>query len=220
MTDHDWSEVDRYLAETLLPPDPVLDAALAAADAAGLPAIDVSPLQGQFLQLLARLAGARRILELGTLAGYSAIWLARALPPGGRLISLELEARYAEVARANLARAGFADVAEVLVGPALETLPRLEGPFDLIFIDADKSGYPEYLEWALRLARPGTLIVGDNTVRGGRVADPASRDANVQGARRFHELIAADPRLTATALQTVGVKGHDGFTLALVDSGA
>jgi len=215
-----WSAVDSYIGENLVPADPVLEAALRASSDAGLPPISVSPSQGKLLNLLARVQGARTILEIGTLGGYSAIWLARALPPGGRLITLEAEPRHAEVARANLAHAGLADVAEVRVGPALDTLPKLEaggdGPFDLIFIDADKPGYPDYLPWSLRLSRPGSMIIADNVVRGGAVADSASTDANVQGVRRFIEMLAAEPRVSATAIQTVGSKGYDGFALALV----
>jgi predicted O-methyltransferase YrrM len=213
-------EVDRYLVDLLVAPDPALDAALAAGAAAGLPSHDVSPLEGRFLELLARLQGARAILEIGTLAAVSTIWLARALPSGGRLVTLEANARYAEVARANVARAGFAGVVEVRAGPALDTLPALAaegaGPFDLVFIDADKRSNPDYLRWALDLSRPGTLIVADNVVRGGAVADAASDDPSVLGVRRFLELVAAEPRLIATAIQTVGEKGHDGFALALV----
>jgi predicted O-methyltransferase YrrM len=215
-----WSAVDSYIGENLVPADPVLEAALRASSDAGLPPISVSPSQGKLLNLLARAQGARTILEIGTLGGYSAIWLARALPPGGRLITLEAEPRHAEVARANLAHAGLADVAEVRVGPALDTLPKLQaggdGPFDLIFIDADKPGYPDYLPWSLRLSRPGSMIIADNVVRGGAVADSASTDANVQGVRRFIEMLAAEPRVSATAIQTVGSKGYDGFALALV----
>ena len=215
-----WSAVDSYIGENLVPADPVLEAALRASSDAGLPPISVSPSQGKLLNLLARAQGARTILEIGTLGGYSAIWLARALPSGGRLITLEAEPRHAEVARANLAHAGLADVAEVRVGPALDSLPKLEaggdGPFDLIFIDADKPGYPDYLPWSLRLSRPGSMIIADNVVRGGAVADSASTDANVQGVRRFIEMLAAEPRVSATAIQTVGSKGYDGFALALV----
>ncbi len=203
-----------------MPPDPALEAALEAAAAAGLPPGEVSATQGKLLELLARVQGARTILELGTLGGYSTIWLARALPSGGRLVTLEADPAYAEVARANFVRAGLAEAVEVRVGPALETLPQLaaegDGPFDLIFIDADKPSNPEYLEWALALSRPGTLIVADNVVRGGAVLDAGSNDPRVQGIRRFTELLAAEPRLSATAVQTVGVKGYDGFVLALV----
>jgi predicted O-methyltransferase YrrM len=215
-----WSAVDSYIGENLVPADPVLEAALRASADAGLPPISVSPSQGKLLHLLARAQGARTILEIGTLGGYSAIWLARALPSGGRLITLEAEPRHAEVARANLARAGLADVAEVRVGPAQDTLPKLhaagDGPFDLIFIDADKPGYPDYLPWSVRLSRPGSMIIADNVVRDGAVADSASTDVNVQGVRRFIEMLAAEPRVSATAIQTVGSKGYDGFTLAVV----
>jgi predicted O-methyltransferase YrrM len=215
-----WSAVDSYIGENLVPADPVLEAALRASADDGLPPISVSPSQGKLLNLLARAQGARTILEIGTLGGYSAIWLARALPPEGRLITLEAEPRHAEVARANLAHAGLADVADVRVGPALDTLPKLQaegdGPFDLIFIDADKPGYPDYLRWSLRLSRPGSMIIADNVVRGGAVADSASTDANVQAVRRFIEMLAAEPRVSATAIQTVGSKGYDGFALALV----
>ena len=215
-----WTAVDRYFAELLVPSEPALAAALEASAAAGLPQHDVSPIQAKLLQLLARLQGARAILELGTLGGYSTIWLARALPAGGRLITLESDPRYAEVARANIARAGLAAVVEVRVGPALDTLPRLAadglGPFDLIFVDADKQTNPEYLAWALELSRPGSLIVADNVVRNGAVVDADSRDPHVEGIRRFTELLAAEPRVSATAIQTVGSKGYDGFAIALV----
>jgi len=213
----DWKRVDAYIVDRLVPADAALDAALAANAAAGLPAIDVAPNQGKLLHILARLVGARRILEIGTLGGYSTIWMARALPDGGRLVTLEADPGHAEVARANLARAGLAESVELLVGPAADTLPTLAGPFDLIFIDADKRSNPIYLEWTLRLARPGTVIVCDNVVRDGRVADAESRDPDIIGIRRFFDLLAAEPRLTATALQTVGSKGWDGFAIALVD---
>ena len=216
MADERWAAVDRYLTGVLVPPDPVLDDALRACAEAGMPAAEVSPTQGKLLQLLARLAGARRILELGTLGGYGTIWLARALPDGGRLVTLEADPGYAEVARSNIARAGLAGVVEIRVGPALDTLPELDGPFDLIFIDADKANNAEYLGWALALARPGTLIVGDNVVRDGEIADADSGDPRVRGIRRFFELVAAEPRLEANAIQTVGTKGWDGFALALV----
>jgi len=180
----------------------------------------VSRLQGKFLEFLVRVSGARNVLEIGTLGGYSTICLARALPGDGRVVTLELDPHHAEVARANLQNAGLLDCVDVLVGPALDTLPTLEKtgpvPFDLIFIDADKQGYPEYLGWALKLARPGTIIVADNVVRQGQVVNPKSKDLNVQGVRRFTELLAAEPRLSATVLQTVGVKGYDGFALAVV----
>ena len=211
-----WAAVDAYITGLLVEPDPGLDAAVAARAAAGLPAHDVSPNEGKLLYLLARIQGARAILEIGTLAGYSTIWLARALPPDGRLVTLEGDPRHADVARANVARAGLTGVVDVRVGPALDTLPQVAGPFDLVFIDADKRNNPGYLEWSLRLSRPGTLIIADNVVRGGAVADQASPDPDVQGVRRFNELIAADSRLTATAIQTVGAKGWDGFALVLV----
>ncbi len=223
MLEERWAAVDSYIGENLVPADPVLEAALQASADAGLPPISVSPSQGKLLQVLALAQGARQILEIGTLGGYSAIWLARALPPGGRLITLEARARHAEVARANLAYAGLADVAEVRVGPAQDTLPQLDavgaGPFDLIFIDADKPGYPDYFAWSVRLSRPGSMIIADNVVRDGAVADPANRDANVQGVRRFIEVMAAEPRVSATAIQTVGSKGYDGFALAVVLAG-
>lgn len=214
-----WERIDAWLAERLLPADPALDAALAANAASGLPSIDVSALQGRLLQLLARMAGARRILEIGTLGGYSTIWLARALPPDGRLVTLEREPAHAAVAMANLARAGLADRVEVRVGAALDLLPGVAeiAPFDFVFIDADKGNNAEYLDWALRLARPGTAIVCDNVIRGGRVADDASDARDVVGTRRMFDRLAAEPRLAATAIQTVGAKGWDGFALAVVD---
>jgi predicted O-methyltransferase YrrM len=217
-----WTAEDRYIINSLVPPDPVLDAALATNAAAGLPLHDVAPNQGKLLQLLALLVGARMILEIGTLGGYSTIWLARALPVGGRLVTLEADPRHAEVARANIDRAGLADVVDMRVGPALDTLPQLEKEgiesFDLIFIDADKQNNPQYLSWALKLSRRGTLIIGDNVVRDGAVIDAASSDPVVQGLRRFFELLGDEPRLSATALQTVGSKGYDGFAMALVNS--
>ena len=214
-----WTEVDDYLTATLLPDDPVLTAALANSRAAGLPDIAVSPAQGAFLHLLARMQGATRILEIGTLGGYSTIWLARALPGHGRLVTLEISPAHAEVARANLAAAGLSDKVEVRVGPAAESLPGLAdlAPFDLIFMDADKPGNPGYLTAAVRLSRPGAVIVVDNVVRKGGVADAASTDPGVIGSRSVLELIGAEPRLTATAIQTVGSKGWDGFAIAIVD---
>ena len=211
-----WDNVDRYISGTLVQPDAALAAALEASDAAGLPAISVSPAHGKLLWLLARTIGAKRILEIGTLGGYSAIWLARGLAPGGRLVTLEALEKHAAVARKNLARAALADVVEVCVGPALDTLPRLEGAFDLTFIDADKQNNAQYFRWALKLSRPGSLIVVDNVVRDGAVIDARSRDAAVQGVRRLYDLIAAEPRVAATAIQTVGVKSYDGFAIALV----
>jgi len=217
VTSDTWSAVDRFVVDTLSHSDPVLDAAQRAADTAGLPAISVSAAQGKFLHLLARIRGARRILEIGTLAGYSTIWLARALPPGGQLITLEYDPRHADVARANIARAGLADRVELRVGRAIEALPGLvvDDPFDLIFIDADKPSTPDYFRWALKLSRPGTVIVVDNVVRDGRVVD-ANGDGDVQGMRRFLEAAANEARVEGTVLQTVGVKGYDGFALLLV----
>ena len=215
MTD-DWTRVDDYVAGLLLPADPALDAALAANAAAGLPAIDVSPLQGQLLTVLATIAGARRILEIGTLGGYSTICLARALPADGALVSLEASPHHAEVARRNIAAAGLADRVAVIVGRALESLPTLEGPFDLVFIDADKGTNADYLGWALRLSRPGTVVVCDNVVRDGRITDATATEPDVTGTRRLFEALAAEPRLTATAIQTVGAKGWDGFAIAVV----
>jgi predicted O-methyltransferase YrrM len=224
-----WTAVDRYITERLVPTDAALDAALAASTGAGLPPIAVTQNQGKLLELLARVQGARTILELGTLGGYSTIWLARALPPGGRLITLEAEPRYAEVAAVSIARAGFSEVVEIRVGPALQTLPQLAaegaGPFDLIFIDADKQNNPGYLEWSLKLSRPGTLIIADNVVRDGAILDPdaydpALGDESIRGIRRFYELLAAEVAkglISATAIQTVGGKGYDGFALILVE---
>jgi len=214
------TELDDLLAALLLPPDPVLDAALEAADAAGLPAIGVAPVQGRMLEVLARLRGATRILELGTLGGYSTIWLARGLASGGRLLSLEAEPAYAAVAERNVASAGLADRVEIRVGDAHDSLAALiaagDGPFDLVFFDADKRSYPEYLEAALELSAPGTLLIADNVVRDGRIAAPAADDPNTAGARRFLELLGKAPNVVATAIQTVGAKGHDGFALGLV----
>ena len=222
MSDPAWSAVDRYLEGLFLPEDPVLASALADSERAGLPAIQVSPLQGRLLFVLARLQGARRVLEVGTLGGYSAIWLARALPPDGRLVTLELDPRHAEVARTNVERAGLLDRVEIRTGPALRTLARLAaepgGPFDLVFIDADKESYPEYLEWAVRLARPGALLVADNVVRGGAITDPASADPRVRGVRRFLERLASDPHLRAVVVPMAGAKGYDGFALARLET--
>jgi predicted O-methyltransferase YrrM len=218
MTQPVWTEVDQYLTDQLVPPDPALDAALAASDAAGLPPINVAPNQGKLLYLLARLRGARRILEIGTLAGYSTIWLARALPEDGELITLEIDPKHAEVAKANLANAGLGDRAEVRVGPALDSLPAVTGPFDLVFIDADKRNNPTYFDWALRLSTVGTVIIVDNVVRGGAVANGHTGDPSVQGARAVIERMAAEPRVSATAIQTVGSKSYDGFAMALVIS--
>lgn len=215
-----WTSVDRYFTQKLGLSDPVLEAALAANTAAELPAIDVAPNQGKLLQLLAQMIGARRILEIGTLGGYSTIFLARALPEGGRLITLEFSPRHADVARQNIESAGLAAKVEIRVGAALDSLPVLAtgniAPFDLIFIDADKPNNPEYFKWAMKLSRPGTLIICDNVVRDGAVADAETTDSMVQGARKFFDVLAAEPRVTATALQTVGSKGYDGFAMAVV----
>lgn len=220
MPEEQWTAVDQYFRDLLVPADPLLEAALQHNAACGLPAIDVSPLQGKLLMLLAQIQGARTILEIGTLGGYSTIWLARALPPGGRLVTLEADPKHAETALVNIARASLSDVVDLRLGPALETLPHLASaglePFDLIFIDADKQSNWEYFEWALTLSRPGSVIVVDNVVRGGRVVDSGSDDPGVQGVRRFSENLAAETRVTATAIQTVGSKGYDGFVLARV----
>jgi predicted O-methyltransferase YrrM len=215
-----WTAVDAYISSQLIPSDAVLDATLAASTAGGLPQIAVSAPQGKQLHLLALLMGARNILEIGTLGGYSTIWLARALPPGGRLITLEADPKHAEVAGANIAQAGLSGVVELRLGRALDTLPQiseeLRGPFDLIFIDADKENIPQYFIWAMQLSRRGTLILVDNVIRDGAVIDPANEDARIQGVRRFNEMLAAEPRVAATTIQTVGNKGYDGFTMALV----
>ena len=215
-----WTAVDGYFTDVLVGADAVLEAALAASEAAGLPSHNVSPSQGKLLQILARAVAARSILEIGTLGGYSTIWLARALPAGGRLITLEADAMHAGVARANIHRAGLADVVDVHIGPALETLPRLAAenrpPFDFVFVDADKRSNAEYFAWALRLSRAGALIVVDNVVRDGTVIDAASADPSVQGVRRLNAAIAAEPRVSAAAIQTVGSKGYDGMAIALV----
>jgi predicted O-methyltransferase YrrM len=215
-----WSAVDAYFTGLIVGQDKTLGAALAANDAAGLPQIDVSPPQGKLLHLMARMAGARKALEIGALGGYSTIWIARALPADGLLVTLEADKKHAALARANVARAGLADRVDVRVGPALETLPKIEAeglqPFDFVFIDADKSNNANYLNWALRLSRPGTVIVVDNIVRDGRIADPSSKDPNVVGTRHMFEMMAREPRLQATAIQTVGDKGWDGFALAIV----
>jgi predicted O-methyltransferase YrrM len=215
VTDARWEEIDRWL-ESRQAPDPALADALAANARAGLPAIDVAPNQGRMLGLLARMTGARAILEVGTLGGYSTIWLARALAPGGRLVTLEVDPCHAAVATANLERAGMADRVTVIVGSAAETLPTLEGPFDFVFLDADKQGTTEYFAHAIRLTRPGGAIVVDNVVRAGDVLAPASDDPKALGMRRFHEALAAETRVAWTTVQTVGSKGHDGFTLAVV----
>jgi len=220
MSEQLWANVDAYIEQQLVPQDEALTAALADSREAGLPAISVAPNQGKLLGLFARSIGARKILELGTLGGYSSIWLARALPEDGSLVTLELEPKHAEVARKNLERAGVLSRVEIRVGRAVDSLRQLHasgrGPFDLIFIDADKESMPEYFTWALALARVGSLIVIDNVIRRGAVADPESTDPRVLGVRRAHELIAAEPRVSATAIQTVGSKGYDGLTFALV----
>ena len=220
MSSANWNAVDDYIVETLVDDDPALSRALAANAAGGLPAIDVSAAQGKLLHLLARIQGATRVLEIGTLGGYSTIWLARALPAGGEIVTLELSQHNADVARANLEAAGVAPVVDIRVGPALETLPVLaaEDPeaFDLVFIDADKPNTPEYFRWALRMTKPGSVIIADNVVRNGALGDPDSTDPGILGARELFEQIAADPGVTATAIQTVGSKGHDGFAIALV----
>jgi predicted O-methyltransferase YrrM len=216
----EWTTVDSYITDLLVPPDPVLAAVLAGSDAADLPPIAVSPNAGKLLHLLARLVPARRVLEIGTLAGYSTIWLARALPEGGEVVTLEADQRHADVARANFTRAGLSHVIDLRLGRALDTLPKIaaeqKGPFDLIFVDADKVNTAEYFDWALQLSRKGSLIVVDNVVRDGAVADPKTTDANVQGMRRFFTRLAAERRVDATAMQTVGSKGYDGFAIALV----
>jgi len=222
MPEDQWTEVDQYFSESLLPSDPILESALEASVAAGLPAISVSPNQGKLLQMLAQIVGARSILEIGTLGGYSTIWMARGLRAGGRLITLEVDPKHAEVAQLNVARAGLRDVVDVRIGNAVEILPQLSaerrGPFDLIFIDADKPNIPAYFEWALKLSRPGTLIIVDNVVRDGAVIDPDSSDPSVQGVRRFIQLLGAESRASGTVIQTVGIKGYDGFAIVLVSS--
>jgi predicted O-methyltransferase YrrM len=215
-----WSDVDHYLSSTLIPADPILEAALTANAAAGLPTIDVSPTQGKFLHLLALIQGSKRILEIGTLGGYSTIWLARALPPDGRLITMEFEPKHAEVASKNIARAGLSEIVEIRVGPAADSLAKLHaegtGPFDLIFIDADKPNNPTYLEWAIKLARKGTIILVDNVIREGKIAEPNNPDPAITGTRTMFDMLATNAHLQATALQTVGSKGYDGFAMAVV----
>jgi len=220
MTDPLWTTVDNYLSDLFIHPDPALDAALQSSEAAGLEPINVSPMQGKFLHILAKCHNAKNILEIGTLGGYSTIWLGRALPSNGRMITLEASPKHAEIARANIAHADLSGAVEVLLGRAEDNLPRLmaehRGPFDFIFIDAEKTAYCDYFEWCLKLARRGTLIIADNVIRKGAVADAASSDARVQGVRRFNQMVAAERRVTATAIQTVGSKGYDGFTIMLV----
>lgn len=220
MTQQEWSEVDAYFTGKLAPPDAVLDAALRASASAGLPAIAVAPNQGKMLQLFARLVGAKRILEIGTLGGYSTIWMATALPPDGKLITLEIEKRHADVAAANIARAGLEKKVDIRIGRAIETLPKLlaegAGPFDMVFIDADKQNNAGYFEWALRMSRRGTLIIVDNVVRNGAISDAGSKDSSVIGTRKLFDIMEMDPRVSATAIQTVGSKGYDGFAIAVV----
>jgi predicted O-methyltransferase YrrM len=218
MNSDQWTAVDQYITEMLVRPDAALDAALASAAAAGMPAINVAPNQGKLLQLLARMLGARNILEIGTLAGYSTIWLARALPAGGRVVTLEMDPKHADVARANFAVAGISNLVDLRVGAALDTLPALasQAPFDFTFIDADKANIPEYFTWALKLSRIGSVIIVDNVVRDGHVIDGSSVDPSVLGVRRLNEMLAAESRVSATTIQTVGSKGYDGLTLAVV----
>lgn len=220
MNQEQWAAVDHYITELLVSPDQVLEAALQTSAAAGLPPINVAPNQGKLLQLLATMQGAKNILEIGTLGGYSTIWLARALPPDGHLVTLEAEPLHASVAQKNISRAGLDKIVDLRLGPALATLKQLAAerrePFDFIFIDADKESYPDYFIWSLKLSRRGTCIIADNVVRNGAVIDPAHADPRVQGVRRFNELLAAEPRITATTVQTVGSKGYDGFTIAIV----
>ena len=222
MTQEHWTRVDEYISEQTLPRDAVLEAALAAGEAAGMPAINVAPNQGKFLSLLAQMQGASRILEIGTLAGYSTIWLARALPETGKLVTLELDPKHAQVARANIVRAGLGSLIELRVGKALDSLAALVNesvpPFDFVFIDADKPSIPEYFQWSLKLTRPGSVIVVDNVIRKGAVVDAASSDANVQGVRRFNEIVSKTPSVSATTIQTVGSKGYDGFALIRVST--
>ncbi|KAI8078870.1 caffeoyl-CoA O-methyltransferase [Halteromyces radiatus] len=212
-----WEAVDDYFTNLYIDHDPVLQSAIETSEKEGLPGHNVTATQGKFLQMLCTLRGAERVLEIGTLGGYSAIWMARALPKGGKLVTLEANPDYARIAQQNVDRAQLTQVVEIKVGKALDTLPQLEGPpFDLVFIDADKGNNPHYYEWALKLAKPGTIIIVDNIVRYGRVLDNASPDQSVQGIRRFNEIVANDPRVHATALQTVGAKGYDGFAMLLV----
>jgi predicted O-methyltransferase YrrM len=215
-----WKQVDSFFTDALIPADPALGAALAANHEADLPAIDVTPLQGKFLELMIRATGARRVLEIGTLGGYSTIWMARAVGPAGNVVTLEIDPHHAEVAQRNLDNAGLAERVDLRVEPASEALAALvaerSAPFDFIFIDADKAGYPDYIQWSLKLSRPGTLIIADNVVRDGKVIEPGNPDPNIRGVRRFTELVAAEPRLSTTVLQSVGSKGYDGFAIAVV----
>lgn len=220
MTQEGWDAIEEFVTGHLMPPDAVLAEVTRACTGAGLPAIQVSAVEGRFLNLLARMQGARRILEVGTLGGYSSIWLARALPPDGALVTLELDPAHAAVARANFARAGLTDVIDLREGPALESLSALAAasaaPFDFVFLDADKEHHPDYFEWALKLTRPGSVIVADNVVRKGEIIDPENHEVHIAGIRRLFANLSADPRVEATAIQTVGSKGHDGFLLARV----
>jgi predicted O-methyltransferase YrrM len=220
MSQNLWTAVDAYFTDVLVPSDPALEAALRDSDAAGLPPINVAPNQGKLLQLLAQMQEAKKILEIGTLGGYSTIWLARALPKNGKLITLELDSKHAEVAKRNIARANLSNLVDIRVGKATETLFLIEkenvAPFDFIFIDADKPSNPDYLAWSLKLSRPGTVIIADNVVRNGEVTNPNTTDANVIGVRRFFDLLSAEARVSATAIQTVGSKGYDGFALGIV----
>jgi predicted O-methyltransferase YrrM len=219
-----WTAVDQYITDLLVPADEALSGALRDSEAAGLPQINVAPNQGKLLWMLAKIHGARKILEIGTLGGYSTIWLAGALPRDGKLVTLEVDAKHVEVARANIARAGFAEQVDLRLGRAVDSLAKIEaeggGPFDFIFIDADKPSTPDYFRWALKLARKGSVIIVDNVVRDGKVVDANSGDASVQGVRKFNELLAAEKRVSATAIQTVGSKGYDGFAIALVTGDA
>lgn len=222
MNQEQWTAVDRYFDDLFVPIDPVLSAVLESSADAGLPPHHIAPTQGKFLAILAQLTGARTVLEIGTLGGYSTVWLARALPEGGKVVTLESAEHHAQVAHANFALADLTHMVDLRIGPAIDTLSSLvaEGhpPFDMIFIDADKPNNPVYLEWVLKLVHPGSLIVGDNVVRGGKVIDAAGNDPNVQGIRRFNEMLASNPRLSSTALQTVGCKGYDGFAIAVVNA--
>jgi predicted O-methyltransferase YrrM len=220
MNEQTWNAVDSYVMDALIPSDPILDAILKASNAAGLPPISVSPTQGKLLYLLAKLQGAKRILEIGTLGGYSAVWLARALPADGRLLTIEIDPKNAGIARINFATAQVDKLVDLRIGKALNLLPAIakesSEPFDMVFIDADKQSTAEYFEWALKLTRPGGAIIVDNVVRGGAVTDPKSDDPSVQGVRRFMKQLASEPRVDATAIQTVGSKGYDGFAIAVV----
>jgi predicted O-methyltransferase YrrM len=222
MNQERWDAVDEYIKEVVVRPDAALDAAMEASAAAGLPPISVSPAHGKFLFVLARTVSAKAILEIGTLGGYSTIWMARGLAAGGRVVTLEADPKHAEVARANFVRAGVSDAIELRLGKALDTLPQVagdgRGPFDLIFIDADKASIPEYFRWALKLSRVGSLIIVDNVVRDGEVINATSSDPNIQGLRRFNEMLAGEPRVSATEIQTVGSKGYDGFAIAVVNA--